>query len=173
MDTYMILLRLVHIVTGIFWVGSDLLMVFFVEPTVVALGPSGGAFMQRLTKNTRYAQAMPISALLTVVTGILLFSHVSGDFNRDWLMSTSGLVLGIGSLAGILAFLDGMIFVGPTINRMEQLGHEMDEQQGPPSGDQLGEMQQLRGRLTRAYQFMIILTMVSIAGMSSARYIWN
>ena len=55
----------------------------------------------------------------------------------------------------------------------EQLANEMDEQQGPSSGDQLGEMQQLRGRLTRAYQFMIILTMVSIAGMSSARYIWN
>jgi uncharacterized membrane protein len=173
MDTYMILLRLVHIVTGIFWVGSDLLMVFFVEPTVVALGPSGGAFMQRLTKNTRYAQAMPISALLTVVTGILLFSRVSGDFNRDWLMSTSGVVLGMGSLAGILAFLDGMVLVGPTINRIEQLGGEMDEQQGPPSEDQLGEMQQLRGRLNRAYQLMIFLTMASIVGMSSARYIWS
>jgi hypothetical protein len=155
MDTYMVLLRLVHIVTGIFWVGSDLLMVFFVEPTVIALGPNGGAFMQRLTKHTRYAQAMPISALLTVVTGVLLF------------------VLGLGSLAGILAFLDGMIFIGPTVNRIEQLGTEMTEQQGPPSGDQLAEKQQLQGRMNRAYQYMIILTMLSIVGMSSARYIWS
>jgi uncharacterized membrane protein len=173
MDVYMIILRLIHITGGVFWVGSDLLMIYFVEPTVVALGPAGGAFMQRLTKHTRYAQAMPIGALLTVVSGILLFGRVSGNFNGDWLLSTSGLLLSIGSIAGIIAFLEGMTLIGPTVNRMEQLRSSMEEQQGPPALEQLEEIQRLQTRLNRAYQYMIVLTLVSIAGMASARYVWS
>lgn len=173
MDEYMIVLRLVHIVMGTFWIGSDLLMLFFVEPTAVALGPSGGAFMQRLTTRTRYAQAMPISALLTVVTGLLLFTRVSGDFNRDWILSNGGLVLTIGSLAGIIAFMEGMLLIGPTVKRIEQLRSNIAEQHNPPSGDQLAEIERMQVRLNRAYQYMIVLALISMAGMSSARYIWS
>jgi len=172
MDTTMVLLRLIHITCGIFWVGSDLLMLFFVEPAAVALGPTGGAFMQRLTGHTRYAQAMPISSLLTVISGILLLDRVSGGFDREWLSSTSGAVLAFGSLAGILAFFEGMTLVGPTVKRMEKLRQSMAEQGGPPSVEQLEQMARLQARSTHAYYLMILLTLLSIVGMSAARYTW-
>ena len=50
----MALLRFVHIFSAIFWVGTTLFLVLFLEPTVRSLGPDGGKFMQRLLGGTRF-----------------------------------------------------------------------------------------------------------------------
>lgn len=170
MDVLMIVLRLLHIVTGIFWVGSDLLMTFFVSPTARALGPTGGTFMQGLTRHSRYAIAMPVSSLITVVAGLALYARVSGGFNSAWILSAPGLVLTVGAVAGILAFLEGMLLIGPTMGRLEKLGQTLSEQQGPPSEVQTAEMGRLQARSQRLMYLMTILTLVAVIGMAAARY---
>ena len=40
-DTSLVILRLVHIVTGVTWVGSLFVVVVFVQPIAAALGPAG------------------------------------------------------------------------------------------------------------------------------------
>ena len=37
-------LRFVHIAAAIFWVGTSLFMLFFLEPTIRSLGADGGKF---------------------------------------------------------------------------------------------------------------------------------
>ncbi len=54
-------LRFVHIAAAIFWVGTSVFMLFFLEPTIRSLGAEGGKFMQRL--------------LVTVVVGISIVSQ--------------------------------------------------------------------------------------------------
>ena len=49
MDFFLVALRLIHIVAGSFWVGAALMLAVFVEPTVRAVGPAGGQFMQKLS----------------------------------------------------------------------------------------------------------------------------
>jgi len=44
----MIVLRVIHIICGVFWAGTVMVMAWFVLPTAQALGQPGGAFMQRL-----------------------------------------------------------------------------------------------------------------------------
>ena len=48
MDIVMIVLRLIHIVTGVFWVGGSFLLLSYIVPAADAAGPAGGQFMQRL-----------------------------------------------------------------------------------------------------------------------------
>jgi len=48
MDISMLILRVIHILLGIFWVGTALFFVLFFEPTIRAAGPAGGAVMGRL-----------------------------------------------------------------------------------------------------------------------------
>ena len=44
----MILLRLIHIVAGVFWAGTMMTIAWFLLPAAQALGQPGGAFMQQL-----------------------------------------------------------------------------------------------------------------------------
>ena len=76
MDVYLIILRILHIAAGVFWVGAAALFFFFVEPTVKALGPTGGAFMGHLSKVKRMPLVILMSAGLTVLAGILLYLEV-------------------------------------------------------------------------------------------------
>jgi uncharacterized membrane protein len=39
------LLRIIHIVAGVFWVGGTLIMTFFVAPAIGATGESGQKFV--------------------------------------------------------------------------------------------------------------------------------
>ena len=45
MNIYMIILRLIHILAGIFWVGTAFFFVLFFEPTLKTSGPAGGTVM--------------------------------------------------------------------------------------------------------------------------------
>ena len=59
MNTLVLVLRLLHIISGVFWAGSTMLAVFFVEPTAKAFGAAGerflahGLFRMRLKENNR------------------------------------------------------------------------------------------------------------------------
>ena len=46
----LLLFRLVHIVSGVFWVGGILFMVRFLFPTALALGLAAGPVMNHLNR---------------------------------------------------------------------------------------------------------------------------
>ncbi len=48
MDLVLIVLRLIHIVSGVLWVGGAFLVFRFVEPAIKDLGPQGEPFMSRV-----------------------------------------------------------------------------------------------------------------------------
>src|SRR2546428_10029134 len=61
-DATMILLRVIHILSGVFWAGATFFLVGFLQPVVAASGPEGGRLMQRLTSQKRFQMAMPVAA---------------------------------------------------------------------------------------------------------------
>jgi hypothetical protein len=48
MDTYMVVLRIVHILAGVFWVGAALTTILFLQSTAREVGPAAGPFMAHL-----------------------------------------------------------------------------------------------------------------------------
>ena len=171
MDVYVVFLRLVHIIAGVFWVGAALLMLGFISPTVSALGPAGGAFMERFIKKSRYPVAMAVTSLLTTVAGLLLYWRVSNGFSGEWMQSTSGLVLSVGAAAGILAFVIGSFVIGPTAGQIGRLGDEIAAHQGPPTPEEGAAMHRLQAKVERISRFEAVLMLVALVGMAAARYL--
>ena len=56
MSIYLVwLLRIIHIVGGVFWVGGSIVMTYFVGPAVGAMGEAGPKFMADLVNNRKLA----------------------------------------------------------------------------------------------------------------------
>jgi len=105
----MVWLRLIHILAGIFWVGSAVFTAVILVPAARAAGAEGGHFMERLMQQRRTRAALGAAMLLTVLSGFALYGRLSGGFERAWVTSPHGLVLGLGGLAAILAAVVGAI----------------------------------------------------------------
>ena len=52
-DTFMIVFRFLHIVTGVAWVGSAFLFVGFIGPSAAEVGPSACRCSPRRSRNGR------------------------------------------------------------------------------------------------------------------------
>src|SRR2546428_4872640 len=102
-DATMILLRVIHILSGVFWAGATFFLVGFLQPVVAASGPEGGRLMQRLTSQKRFQMAMPVAAGLTILSGLALYGRVSAGVQIAWTTSGTGLVLAGSSGAAVLS----------------------------------------------------------------------
>ena len=167
MESYMIVLRLIHILFGIFWVGTALFFVLFFEPTIKAAGAAGGSFMARLAL-TRFPLVMALSGILTVAAGFVMYVIDSG-FQIAWISTPSGLTLTIGSVAGILAFALGALVQVPSNERLAALQKEIQAAGGPPTASQTEELNALLKRISDATRWEAVLMVVSVLGMAMAR----
>jgi uncharacterized membrane protein len=168
METTRIVLRTLHILSGVLWVGAAILITLFIEPTVKKMGQAGGQFMERLVTESGLVKYMVLSSLATVVTGVVLYS-IDSDFALSWVGTREGVIFTIGSVAGLVAYVTGQFVISPTAARIGALGHEMAIAGGPPSPVQLNEMSLLQGRAVRAARLELILMVISVAGMAGAR----
>jgi uncharacterized membrane protein len=167
----LIVLRIVHILAGVFWAGAAIMLAAFLEPTARALGPDGGKFMQRLTGQMRLTLFILLAAFLNILSGLGLYWILSGGFQVRWLTSSLGLSLTIGALAAIVTFILGLAVTRPTLLRMGALGQEIQSAGGPPKPEQMAEMQALQKRLATAGRIGAVLLVIAVIGMSVARYI--
>ena len=116
----LLVLRLVHILGGLFWVGAGLFTTFFLAPALKASGPAaGGAVMGHLLKR-HMMTIMPIVALLTILSGIRLMWIVSAA-SPHWFQHAQGHTYSVAGALSIIAFLTGIFVVRPTMNKAGRL----------------------------------------------------
>ena len=63
MYIFLVILRLVHILAGTFWVGAALMMTFFISPTVNATQDSGRSFSYRAGESLTERSVCPFATL--------------------------------------------------------------------------------------------------------------
>ena len=160
------LLRIIHIVGGVFWVGGSLVMTFFVGPTVGAIGEPGQKFMSHLVNNLKFSNRMAIASGLTVLAGFILYG-LDARAGSAWLRSDFAIGLGIGAIFALIGFVLG-IMLGRTIKAMARLGVQI---QGKPSGDQLNQMQALQKRQATYSMLSTIAVVLATVFMAIARYL--
>jgi cytochrome c553/uncharacterized membrane protein len=170
-DTYMLIFRLIHIVSAAFWFGAGLFMVLFFLPTVRTMGADGQRFVQTFFKVTRFEIAMPVSAVLTTLAGVALYYRVSGHFNSDWMSSTAGVVLSVGAVAGLSAAAHGGAAIAPNTRKIVVLADELGEQGTPPTDQQLSLMRDLQKRAWVNGLVSAGLIAFAMICMISARYL--
>jgi hypothetical protein len=160
----MTIIRFIHIFSAIFWVGTTLFMVLFLEPTVKALGPDGGKFMGRLIGGTHFSLAMTVSGALTIIAGFILYGPTTG-WATDLIFGPR-LPLTLGAIAGIAAAVIGSTVQGRTSGQLLALGQEIAAQGGPPSPDQAAKMEQLSLVLRQGSRWTAVLMVLAVIGMT-------
>jgi uncharacterized membrane protein len=164
MNYYVIALRLVHIISGVFWVGSGLTMFFFIGPTLGATAEAGQKFAQHLMLKTRFTAILTASAILTVLAGALLYWRDSDGLSSNWMHTAQGLGFGVGAFFALIGLVFGVI-VGSTNGALAKLGSQI---QGKPTPDQMAQIGALRKRLSlvspiNAYSLIIAALLMAIA----------
>ena len=166
--TYFIwLLRIVHILAGIFWVGGTLMMTFFIGPTIGATGESGQKFVAHLMNNLKFSNRIAAAAGLTILAGFILYWIDSDGFTSAWMSSGAGRGFGIGAVFALLGMVTGTL-VGRTAGAMAQLGAQ---NQGKPSSEQITQLQALQKRQVMYSNITVVLLILSVIFMAIARYL--
>ena len=169
--TYLITLRLVHIVCGVFWAGAAMYLALFVMPAVNATGPEGGRFMQQLARTNKLPMVMTVASSLSVIAGLLLFWKISGGFQSAWMSSKHGIILSIGGALAIIAWLEGFFITRPNALKLNKLGQLIAKSAGPPDARQLNQISQYRQKIFSANNHSAVLLVASVITMSIVRYL--
>ena len=170
MDPILLVLRVVHVVGGVFWAGAILFVVHFLEPAVRDAGPDGARVMQALQKR-RYLDVMPVVAALTLVSGFWLYWRTFGRIHPGPGAAGVELALGIGGLAALVAFVVGVTAMRPAALRIGRLGAELA--QAPPDRKEAigAEVARLRSRVRTAGRGVAALLGIAILCMAVGRYL--
>lgn len=154
------LLRLLHIVGGLVWVGAALIMTWYVEPTAARAGAAGSRFLRAIYRETNLPRMIPLSALITTAAVLLLYEMLSYS---DAMRSPMGLVLTAGAAFGLLAFLHGFFAVWRPAGRFAAA-----LKSGASDETQLATQE---AKLRRHGRISLWLALVSLILMAGARYI--
>ncbi len=171
-DAYMVALRIVHIATGVIWVGSLFVVVVFIQPSAAALGPAGAPFMSELRRR-RFVDVVFIDALFTVLAGAFLYWHDWHLFPSfgDWIDSSFGASLTVGGLLAIAGLGVAAAVTRPTIGRLVAVGKQVAESNGSPTPEAAARIGALQHRLVVAERVSFALVLSAVVAMASARYL--
>ena len=160
------LLRIIHIVGGVFWVGGTLIMTFFIGPTVGAIGEPGQKFVNHLMNNLKFSNRMAIASGSTVLAGFILYA-LDARAGEAWQRSSFAIGLGIGAGFALIGFVAG-ILIGRTMRTMVEVGGQI---QGKPSPDQMARLQQLQKRQITYSMTATVTLILATVFMAIARYL--
>ncbi len=166
MNYLMIGLRLFHILSGVFWVGSSVMFYFFLTPTVAATAESGQKFMGYLVNKARVTMAIMVSAILTVLAGLSMYWLDSNGLTSTWTTSSVGVGFGIGGLFGLIGLGLGMQ-VGRNAGLLARIGSEV---QGKPTPEQMAGIQSAQRKLGIYSPTSTVALILALICMATARY---
>ena len=170
-QTYMLILRVLHIGFGIFWAGSVFSFALFIAKAVKASGPEGGRFMQQLGK-TGYPIAVMIMAIISILAGILLIAKLSSGFQAVWFSTAYAKVLTTGGVLAIIAFIIGFTVNRPAAARINTISSAIAKAGAPPTSEQMQELAFLRKKLFTGTNIIAVLLAFTVLAMSIFRYVY-
>jgi hypothetical protein len=171
-QTYVIVLLMLHICTGVFWAGATIYLAAFIAPAVKASGAEGTKFMQQLAKTNKLPVVMTLFATVNVICGILLLWKLSDGFqNHDWMVSRRGMILSMGGGLAIIAYLEGLLITRPTVLKVNKLGQAIAAAGGPPSPEQMQQLMAYRKKIFTANNVVAVLLAIAVIAMSVVKYL--
>lgn len=166
-----IVLRILHIASGIFWVGTAWFFFGWVEPTSKAIGPAAGPFLHHIVAQRRITRALVGASTLNVAAGAILYWRDSGGLNGAWIGSPTGIGFTIGGLAAITAWIIGLSVISPTVERLDAAGGAMAAAGRPPTNEEASAFHALEVRLHRAGIADSTLLALAVLMMATSRYL--
>ena len=157
------LLRAIHIVGGVLWVGGVVVVALFLLPATQAVGPAAQPVMQFIMGRRKLPVYLMVLGILTTLAGLLLMMRNVSLTDGAWARSPMGIGISIGAAAAILALIVGMTVSAPTAKRL-----------GPPKPGAAPltdeERSALMKRLALGGRMTFVLLSISALFMATARY---
>jgi uncharacterized membrane protein len=171
MKAEFLVLRLVHVLGGIFWVGSMMYSSFFLVPVVRSSPAVAGQVMAGLQRRRLFV-IMPIVALLTIASGIRLLMITSAGFSDSYLSTTPGRTYSAGGVAAIVAFLLAVLVSRPAFVHIGKLSASLANTTDEGGRQRItAEIQRLNRRSTIANGIVLVLLVFTAVAMATARYL--
>ena len=170
MDILMVILRLIHIIGGVFWVGTVWYFTLFFLPRVKTFGQDTGRIMQTMSGQP-FPTYMTTAALSVALSGIIMYWRTSAGFSTAWIFTLPGIVLTLAALLGIFAVVEGLVVSRPASERMAALGRQAATAGGPPAPAVIQEMQALSAKLEHAVYRTAGIVLLTVIGMAVFRYL--
>ena len=167
----MIVLRLIHIVSGAFWAGTVMAIAWFLLPAAKTIGPSGAAFMQQLMFRQRLRAFTLGAMILTILSGLIMYARLAMVTDGTWASSRTAMVLGIGAVAAIIAGAIGGGAGGRLAKKMMKLSATIQASGGQPTDAQRAEMESYQRKSRSMFQVVAVLVLIALITMASARYL--
>jgi len=170
MEFAVLLMRLLHIVLGVFWAGTLMFTAFFLLPSVREAGPDGAKVIAGLMRR-RFLTVMPVVAAGSILSGFWLYWKMSVGFQPEYMRSPMGQAFGFGSVTAIVAFILGIKVVRPSMLRAAKLAQEAGAAALAERDTRMAEVQALRSRAGKAGVAVAMLLALTVAAMAVARYL--
>ena len=167
-----LVLRLIHIGTGAFWVGAVFTFFLFVQPAAVAVGPEATKFTYQLLHHRRFSIVILGAAATTVLAGSLLLVITSNGLDPDILFNVSRLGYTVGGLAAILTFAIGGLYVFPRTRVVERTLGRLIAEARPPTPEEQQLLARTARESRRAGWLVIAGLVIAVVAMATARY-WS
>lgn len=171
MHPELIVLRLVHILSAILWLGSGLFTTFFLIPALAGSPAAMGQVMAGLQRK-RFFAVLPTVALLTILTGLRLLWIDSAGFASGYFDTATGKTFANAGLAAIIAFLLSVFVSRPSAVRAGAIGASLAASPAAPERERLqAELERVRRRATVSTMLGVGLGILAASGMAVARYL--
>ena len=157
-----IVLRILHILGGIVWVGWGIYLASRAQPGTKEFRQYYPMYV-RSEKFSNSERVMAISTIVTTVAGLLLFFiKYLADGNTRFLGTPAGMALSLGVLLGVLAFGDGIGLGRATSRYMKKLEGLGDSPTDEALNDAIADHTKLQ-RHTVIHVVLVIITVILMA----------
>lgn len=164
MSGEMLVLRLIHVVGGVIWVGTLFFVAFFLMPSAREAGPGAAAVMAGLQRRKLFV-FIPVTGILVMLAGIRLMMLTSNGFSGAYFATPSGQTYAWAGGVAILAFVYGFVVARPATERLTKL------MASPPNEGDKVEIAALQQRIGMSTKIVAGLLILATVGMALARYL--
>ncbi len=165
------LLRTIHIIAGVIWVGGVFFLAAFVLPSARAVGPASGPMMGQLTQVRQVPRFLLYAGFLTIGAGFWLYWIASASGNPGWMSSGPAKVYGVGAIFAVAAWITGMTLSMPLAKRTGAFAARISASGAPPTAEDQAQLAAMQARLGTLASIAAALLLLSTAAMAVARYV--
>ena len=164
-----ITLRLVHIVSGVLWVGAATMLAAYVLPAARS-SEVGLRFLRELIWVQNLPRYLNVVLGLSLLSGLILYGNLVFLTQGAWARSRHGIVLGVGGISAIIAAAIATFLAAPAIHRALEWG----EKEVRPPETSARENQTAVNRALRQYAIamwlVVALLLAAASMMAISRY---
>lgn len=166
-----LVLRLVHILSAIVWLGSGVFTGIFLIPALSGSPAVMGQVLAGLQRR-KYFVVFPVVATLTILSGLRLLWITSAGFSSGYFATGTGRTFAISAVMAIIAFVLSVGVARPAAVRAGRIAGLLPANlDGPGRERLLEELDRMRRRGAKATSLAVGFGILAASGMAIARYV--